>query len=288
MYDQRVRGGGRRGAQRFPEARARRGAMAGDQARLHRPAARPPAARVRRDLLQLGRLPGPAPALLPQRLHLLAARRSPPSTSRASAPTYRCYYPTARRPARHAAARSSPASACRTAGRTSSATCATWCARCAALPAAGARAARPADPGAPSLFFRNKGAYIVGRLINGDHDYPFAVPILQNDARRALPRRAADRRGRAAGAVLSFARAYFFVDMEVPVGLRHVPALADAEQAARRALHGGRPAEAGQDPLLPRPPLPPQAFHRPFVVAPGIKGMVMLVFTLPSSRTSSR
>src|SRR5256714_9996988 len=31
-----------------------------------------------------------------------------------------------------------------------------------------------------SLFFRNKGAYVIGRLINDGRDYPFAVPILQN------------------------------------------------------------------------------------------------------------
>ena len=83
MYDQRVEEAVAELRGRFPEARARRVAVARHQARLHRPAARAPAAGVRRDLLQLGRLPGAAPALLPQRLHLLAARRSPPSTSRA-------------------------------------------------------------------------------------------------------------------------------------------------------------------------------------------------------------
>ena len=31
-----------------------------------------------------------------------------------------------------------------------------------------------------SLFFRNKGAYIVGKGINGNREYPFVVPILHN------------------------------------------------------------------------------------------------------------
>ena len=31
-----------------------------------------------------------------------------------------------------------------------------------------------------SLFFRNKGAYIVGKGINGNKEYPFVVPILHN------------------------------------------------------------------------------------------------------------
>ena len=30
------------------------------------------------------------------------------------------------------------------------------------------------------LFFRNKGAYIVGKIINGFNELPFALPILHN------------------------------------------------------------------------------------------------------------
>jgi isocitrate dehydrogenase kinase/phosphatase len=33
-----------------------------------------------------------------------------------------------------------------------------------------------------SLFFRNKGAYLVGKIINGFNETPFALPILHNDA----------------------------------------------------------------------------------------------------------
>ena len=33
-----------------------------------------------------------------------------------------------------------------------------------------------------SLFFRNKAAYVVGKLINGNLEVPFAVPILRNAA----------------------------------------------------------------------------------------------------------
>ena len=31
-----------------------------------------------------------------------------------------------------------------------------------------------------SLFFRNKGAYVVGKIINGFNELPFALPILHN------------------------------------------------------------------------------------------------------------
>ena len=33
-----------------------------------------------------------------------------------------------------------------------------------------------------SLFFRNKGAYIVGKIINGFSETPFALPILHDRA----------------------------------------------------------------------------------------------------------
>ena len=36
-----------------------------------------------------------------------------------------------------------------------------------------------------SLFFRNKGAYVVGKIINGFVEMPFALPILHNAARPA-------------------------------------------------------------------------------------------------------
>jgi isocitrate dehydrogenase kinase/phosphatase len=31
------------------------------------------------------------------------------------------------------------------------------------------------------LFFRNKGAYVVGKIINGFQEVPFALPILHNE-----------------------------------------------------------------------------------------------------------
>ena len=66
-----------------------------------------------------------------------------------------------------------------------------------------------------SLFFRNKGAYVLGRIINGQGEVPFAVPLLQNEKGELY----ADTLliGEDQLLVLfSFARAYFFVDMEVP------------------------------------------------------------------------
>jgi isocitrate dehydrogenase kinase/phosphatase len=36
-----------------------------------------------------------------------------------------------------------------------------------------------------SLFFRNKGAYVVGKIINGFNEVPFALPILHGTGRKA-------------------------------------------------------------------------------------------------------
>src|SRR5450631_420589 len=66
-----------------------------------------------------------------------------------------------------------------------------------------------------SLFYRNKGAYIVGKAINGGREYPFVVPILHNrKGELILDTVLFDT---ASIAILfSFTRAYFMVDMEVP------------------------------------------------------------------------
>ena len=132
-----------------------------------------------------------------------------------------------------------------------------------------------------SLFYRNKGAYLVGKVINGYREWPFFLPILHNDNGQLV-----------IDAVLfgeedllmlfSFARAYFMVDMEVPSAyvqfLRSMmPRKPRAEiyNALGLQKHGKN------------------LFYRDFLyhlrhssdrlrIAPGIKGMVMLVFDLPS------
>ena len=132
-----------------------------------------------------------------------------------------------------------------------------------------------------SLFFRNKGAYAVGKVINGFWELPFALPILHTPEGEL-----------AIDAVLfgeddlqmvfSFARAYFMVNMEVPSAyvqfLRSLmPRKPRSEIYSALGLH-----KQGKN-----------LFYRDFLyhlrhssdrfrIAPGIKGMVMLVFDLPS------
>ena len=132
-----------------------------------------------------------------------------------------------------------------------------------------------------SLFFRNKAAYAVGRIVNGSEEVPFAVPILQN-GRGELYLDALLLDADQLIILFSFARAYFFVDMEVPAAcVSFLRQLMPRKPRAELYMCVGL-AKQGKT-----------MFYRDlfyhlkhssdrFAVAPGIKGMVMLVFTLPS------
>jgi len=132
-----------------------------------------------------------------------------------------------------------------------------------------------------SLFYRNKGAYLVGKVINGFTETPLALPILHGQNGK-LHIDAALFGEDELLMIFSYARAYFMVDMEVP-------------SAYVQFLRG----------LMPRKPRAElynclglqkhgkNIFYRDFLahlrhssdkfrIAPGIKGMVMLVFDLPS------
>jgi isocitrate dehydrogenase kinase/phosphatase len=132
-----------------------------------------------------------------------------------------------------------------------------------------------------SLFFRNKAAYAVGKIVNGSEEVPFAVPILQN-GRGELYLDALLLDAEQLIILFSFARAYFFVDMEVPAA--YVSFLRQLMPRKPRAEMYMAVGLAKQGKTLFYRDLFYHLKHSSdlFTVAPGIKGMVMLVFTLPS------
>jgi len=132
-----------------------------------------------------------------------------------------------------------------------------------------------------SLFFRNKAAYAVGRIVNGSEEVPFAVPILQNE-RGELYLDALLLDADQLIILFSFARAYFFVDMEVPAA--YVSFLRQLMPRKPRAEMYMAVGLAKQGKTMFYRDLFYHLKHSSdrFTVAPGIKGMVMLVFTLPS------
>jgi isocitrate dehydrogenase kinase/phosphatase len=132
-----------------------------------------------------------------------------------------------------------------------------------------------------SLFFRNKGAYVVGKILNGNRELPFAVPILQNE-RGELFLDALLAEQEQMLILFSYARAYFLVDMEVPAAC--VSFLRTLMPKKPRAEMYNMVGLAKQGKTLFYRDLFYHLKHSSdnFVIAPGIKGMVMLVFTLPS------
>jgi isocitrate dehydrogenase kinase/phosphatase len=132
-----------------------------------------------------------------------------------------------------------------------------------------------------SLFFRNKGAYIVGKAINGNREYPFVVPILHNRHGEAGARHRAVRPEQIT-ILFSFTRAYFLVDMEVP----------SAYVQFLRSLLPRKPRSEIYT-ILGLQKQGKTLFYRDYLqhlkhtsdrfeIAPGIRGLVMLVFALPS------
>jgi isocitrate dehydrogenase kinase/phosphatase len=66
-----------------------------------------------------------------------------------------------------------------------------------------------------SLFYRNKGAYLVGKIINGFRELPFALPILHRTPGTLYVDAALFGEDDLL-MLFSFSRAYFMVDMEMP------------------------------------------------------------------------
>jgi isocitrate dehydrogenase kinase/phosphatase len=132
-----------------------------------------------------------------------------------------------------------------------------------------------------SLFFRNKGAYIVGRMINGAERQPFVIPLLRQD-NGLMTVDALLVRQKDVAVMFSFSRAYFLVDMEVPSAyvaflLSIMPRKSTVDLYAMLGLQK-------QAKTLFYRQLQHHLRHSRdnFQVAPGVRGMVMLVFTLPS------
>ena len=132
-----------------------------------------------------------------------------------------------------------------------------------------------------SLFYRNKGAYVVGKIVNGFGQLPFALPILHgDDGLLAIDSALIGEEDLLL--LFSFARAYFMVDMGVPSATVHflrtlMPRKTRAELYSQVGLQKQGKALFYRDLLTHL-----RHSSDKFRIAPGIKGMVMLVFDLPS------
>ncbi|NIF45424.1 bifunctional isocitrate dehydrogenase kinase/phosphatase [Burkholderia sp. Tr-862] len=132
-----------------------------------------------------------------------------------------------------------------------------------------------------SLFFRNKSAYIVGRIINADRVLPFAVPI-RHVRPGLLALDTVLLRRDLLQIIFSFSHSYFLVDMGVPSA--YVDFLCTIMPGKPKAEIYTSVGLQKQGKNLFYRDLLHHLSHSSdrFIVAPGIKGLVMLVFTLPS------
>ena len=132
-----------------------------------------------------------------------------------------------------------------------------------------------------SPFFRNKGAYLVGKILNGGREYPFVVPVLHNRRGQLILDTVLTDVGLIT-LLFSFTRAYFQVDMEVP----------SAYVKFLRSMLPNKPRSEIYT-ILGLQKQGKAAFYRDFLhhlahssdrfeIAPGIRGLVMVVFSLPS------
>ncbi len=147
--------------------------------------------------------------------------------------------------------------------------------------------AEQAIPGLPirlevlkSVFFRNKAAYIVGRLVQTEKAVPFVMPI--QHGKSGLLVDALLLEDNDVSTIFSYSRAYFLVDVDIVSEtidfLRSIlptKGMSELYNSIGFEKHGktvffrdfARHLELSQD---------------DFDFAPGIKGMVMTVFSLPS------
>ena len=132
-----------------------------------------------------------------------------------------------------------------------------------------------------SLFFRNKGAYAIGKVINGNVNVPFAIAILHaSDGRLVIDAAIFDMVDLLS--LFSFSRAYFMVDTPVPAA--YVQFIHDMLPARPKfELYNMIGLQKHGKALFYRDFLHHLAHSTDnLVIAPGIKGLVMTVFTLPS------
>ncbi|MEH6610901.1 MAG: bifunctional isocitrate dehydrogenase kinase/phosphatase [Halioglobus sp.] len=130
-------------------------------------------------------------------------------------------------------------------------------------------------------FFRNKGAYIVGRLVTAKASIPFVLPVLHNDRGEVYVDTVLFGSDKVS-VIFSFTRSYFMVDASIPSQyvlflqqLMPAKPISEIYSSMGYNKHGKT------------------YYHRcayrhmtstsdQFIIAPGIKGMVMTVFTMPS------
>lgn len=131
-----------------------------------------------------------------------------------------------------------------------------------------------------SIFFRNKGAYIVGRLHLEDRVFPFIMPLLHEE--NGIYVDALLLEYNEVSSIFSYNRSYFLVDVDIVSEMVDF-LLSILPTKNMGELYNSIGFEKHGKTVLYRDFLRHMdRSYDDFVIAPGIKGMVMSVFTLNS------
>jgi isocitrate dehydrogenase kinase/phosphatase len=131
-----------------------------------------------------------------------------------------------------------------------------------------------------SVFYRNKGAYLVGKMTRGNVQIPVVIPVLHHEDGVAVDGILLTKDEIAV--VFSFSRSYFFVESDSPVDLIHFlrPLMSHKNLSEVYASIGYD--RHSKTVLFKEIHQHLERSDDHFSVAPGTKGMVMAVFTLPN------
>ncbi|GGX94343.1 isocitrate dehydrogenase kinase/phosphatase [Litchfieldella qijiaojingensis] len=139
-----------------------------------------------------------------------------------------------------------------------------------------------------SVFYRNKGAYLVGRIRGGGKQVPLVLPVLHGERQEACEGLHLDTviiEPQEVSIIFSFTRAYFQVEVQVPGEFVAFLQELMPDKPAGELYSAIGFFKHGKTEFF-------RALNRhvarredKFVIAPGVRGMVMAVFVLPSYRT---
>ncbi|MFN3579463.1 MAG: bifunctional isocitrate dehydrogenase kinase/phosphatase [Pseudomonas sp.] len=135
-----------------------------------------------------------------------------------------------------------------------------------------------------SVFYRNKGAYLIGRVISQQEQWPFVLPLIHREHEGICVDTLITDESQVS-IIFSFTRSYFMVDAAVPAEMvAFLKQLLPAKHIAELYTAIGFYKQGKSE------------FYRAliahlaksedrFIMAPGVRGMVMSVFTLPGFNT---
>lgn len=131
-----------------------------------------------------------------------------------------------------------------------------------------------------SVFYRNKGAYLVGKITKGNVQIPILLPLVHFEDGARVDGVLFEKND--ISIVFSFSRSYFLVESESPVDLIHFlrPLMKHKNMSELYASIGYN--RHSKTVLVKELYRHLEYTDDGFVSAPGIKGMVMVVFTLPN------